>query len=138
MIFFLGNYSSRNRLSKCLNENLLNQTEYKPFHEILFDINVSMKQIINPLIEHQQAIEYTLINMDKKLHLMRTEGKKGKEGKKGREGKEGKEGCFTSHKDGKTFFEKVKKKILGFDWFIIIIIIITVIVFILVYVFFSQ
>ena len=46
ILFLLGKYSSRNRLSRCLNENLMNQIEDKPFHEILFDINASMKKLL--------------------------------------------------------------------------------------------
>ena len=99
ILFLLGKYSSRNRLSKCLYENLMNQTEYKPFHDILFDINISMKQIINPLIEHQQAIEYILINMNKKLYFMEKDFKKMEKIKI------------------ETFSEKVKKENLESIWF---------------------
>ena len=86
-------------MSKCLYENLINQTEDKPFHEILFDINVSMKQIINPLIDYQQAIEYTLINMNKKLYFMEKNFEKMKE------------------MERVKFSENVKEEILGSIWF---------------------
>ena len=77
----------------------MNQTEYKPFHDILFDINVSMKQIINPLIKHQQAIEYTLINMNKKLYFMANDFEK------------------MGKMKGETFSKKVKKENLESIWF---------------------
>lgn len=86
-------------MSKCLYQNLINQTEDKPFHEILFDINVSMKQIINPLIDYQQAIEYTLINMNKKLYFMEKNFEKMKE------------------MERVKFSEKVKEKIFRSIWF---------------------
>ena len=77
----------------------MNQTEYKPFHDILFDINISMKQIINPLIKHQQAIEYTIINMNKKLYFMEKDFEKMEKMKI------------------ETFSEKVKKEDLESIWF---------------------
>ena len=39
MIISLGNYSSRNRFSKCLHDNLLKYANSKPFDEILFEVN---------------------------------------------------------------------------------------------------
>ena len=72
-LILLGNKSSRNRLSKCLYENLLKNSEDKHFHEILFDVNITMKRIVDPIEGHQQAIEYRLINMNKKLYFMNKE-----------------------------------------------------------------
>ena len=75
----------------CLHENLLKNSKDKHFNEILFDVNISMKQIVDPISGHQQAIEYRFINMNKKLYLM--------------------------SKDGTTFFKNEKKQILGSIWF---------------------
>ena len=44
--------------------------EDRHFNEILFDVNILMKQIVDPIKGHQQAIEYREINMNKKPYLM--------------------------------------------------------------------
>ena len=94
-----GNYSQRNRLSKCLYENLLNESEDKHLHEILFEVNISMKQMIDPTKGYQQAIEYTLINMNKKLYFMEKNFEKMKE------------------MERVKFSEKVKEEIFRSIWF---------------------
>lgn len=36
----------------------------------MFDVNISIKLIVDPIKGHQQAIEYREINMNKKPYLM--------------------------------------------------------------------
>ena len=63
-------------MSRCLHENLFKNTEDKHLNEILLDVNTSMKQIVDPIKGHQQAIEYREINMNKKLYLISKEEKR--------------------------------------------------------------
>ena len=45
-------------------------TDDHHFHEILFQVKNSMKQMVDPIKGHKQAIEYREINMNKKLYFV--------------------------------------------------------------------
>lgn len=71
----LKNYK-RNFLAKSLHENLLKYSEHSHFHEILFEVNKSVKQIVESTKGHQQAIEYIEINMSRmNLYFMKAREK---------------------------------------------------------------
>ena len=89
-------------MSKCLHENLLKHDD-RNLHDILVEVNKSMKQLVDPIKGHQQAIEYREINMKFKAYLV---------------GKEELEEIEEMKRESKIFIRKFKNiKIEEFQYF---------------------